>query len=64
MEAFAYALLTYNMVYTRPRPDEMHIDATPPAPLGRAHLRPPCLPAKLLAAHLAAHLLDGMLYIC
>ena len=37
MEALAYALLTYNMAYTRPRPDEMHIDATPPAPLGRTH---------------------------
>ena len=50
----AYALLTYNMAYTRPRPDEMHIDATPPALLGRAHI--PCLTAKLSAVDpLCAH---------
>ena len=57
MEALAYALLTYNMAYTRPRLDEMHIDATPPAcstrpntaPHGRAHRLPLLLaaPCKL-----------------
>ena len=60
MEALAYALLTYNMAYTRPRLDEMHIDATPPAPLGRTHHPSLVLLQNYQLLIPYVHILDGI----
>ena len=60
MEALDYALLTYNMVHTRPRLDEMHIDATPPAPLGRTHHPSLVLLQNYQLLIPYVHILDGI----